>query len=189
MSPKIKIKRIPNSYYTSKDIRRYESNDGLMVVDDQDFVDCVVGTKDELPLASKQRVLKSMNGYKAKMELFLAAYAQKNASRLSKILRAIDTVDGELFQEWRLRSMDGETLAKIMAGLLGEKSRLSSEIRGILDRFDVKEIPDLDKLETKPESVQEVAYVEVGEKVKEMSPSSRKKVTNMLKKIGLPVKK
>jgi hypothetical protein len=183
-----KCKRIPNSYNTSKEIRRYEAeNESLMVMDDQDFVECVIGTKDELSLETKQRVLKSMRGYKAKMEIFLAAYAQKNASRLSKVLQAMETVDKELFQEWRLRTMDGETLAKLLGDLIGEKSRLASEIVKIMDRFSLKEIPSLDNLEVPDEQEPvDAQFVEVGSKVKELSSSSRKKVADFLKRIKMP---
>jgi hypothetical protein len=186
----MKDKRIPNSYNTSKEIRRYEvEHESLMVMDDQNFVDCVIGRKDELSLATKQRIIKSMRSYKAKMEIFLAAYAQKNANRLSRVLKAMDSVDKELFQDWRLRTMDGETLAKLLGDLIGEKSRLAMEIAKITDRFSVKDIPDLNKLELGTEDSEEAedaTFVEVGDKVKKLSLSSRKKVSDFLKKVQVP---
>jgi hypothetical protein len=105
---------------------------------------------------------------------------------MSQVLKAMDIVDKELFQEWRLRHMDGETLAKLLGDLIGEKSRLAMEIAKITDRFDAKEIPDLNKLEVPQEEPEDVAFVEVGDKVKKLSPSSRKKVSNFLKRVKMP---
>lgn len=100
------------------------------VIDDSEFAHFIAGKQGDLSATAKKRLRTTLRSADARVSLFLAAYAQKNMDRLARLMRSFDSVDKEIIQEWRLKTMDTGELLDLYTALSADRSR---SVRELLD--------------------------------------------------------
>ncbi len=131
------MQRHPKNYDTTASLfsADQEGYDLPTVIDDQEFATFTSGQKSEISDEARKRIKKAMSDAGPKMNMFLMAYAQKGMSRLARVMRVLDSVDKELFQEYRLKFMPTGELLDLFGELNTEQHRSVKEIMDISTKF------------------------------------------------------
>lgn len=121
------MKRIPMTYEVS------DAGEELIpaVIDDTEFAQFIAGKREDITPASKRKLRAALKSSDMRVSLFLAAYAQRNMGRLARLMRALDTVDREVLQEWRLKTMDNSELLSLYSELSMDRTRSVKELLDI----------------------------------------------------------
>ena len=129
------MKRIAVNYDTPPTIVSGEVGTKLTVIDDQEFTDFLTG-RQTLSEKAREKIKLAMNSTDAKIKIYLAAYAHKGMDRLANLLRVLSSVESEMFQDWRIKTMDSNTLSSFLDSLYTEKSRSIKEISDISGKLE-----------------------------------------------------
>ena len=123
--------RIPNNYDVAQDV----DGSSLTVVDDSEFSQFITGQKEKLSPEMRKKVRAAMKDAGTKLNIFFMAVAQKNANRLARIMGALDCVDKELLQPWRVKTMNQDQLMDLYSELNVERHRSTKSLLELSDRF------------------------------------------------------
>lgn len=129
------MRRTPNYAYAHD---KGQHTDALVVSTD-DITQAVMGDK-RVSVDVRKKVKHAMKDMDAKMNVFFMAYAQKGAHRLSRLMSAIDSVDNELLQDWRLSGMDNSDLLELFSELSEEKHRTAKELLALSGKMGGKQV-------------------------------------------------
>lgn len=160
------MSRIPNNYEVSVD----PEPASLSVIDDHEFSQFVAGQTEQLSPAMKKKVKLAMKDASAKLNIFFMAIAQKNAHRLARVMGALDNVDKELLQGWRIKTMNTEELLELFSELNVERHRTT---KGLLEMSN--------KFEGNLPSMSHFLDDEIEESVRELPRASKKRVVDFFK--------
>jgi len=133
------MKRLPNHYDVANEDKSTEVLD-LSVIADNEFSDFISGKSGHISNEVRGKIKQALMDGGIKIDMFLTAYAQKGASRLAKVMEFLDHVDKELFQKWRIKTMDNGQLINLLGELDGEKHRSVKEFIDISNKFQEQDL-------------------------------------------------
>lgn len=122
------MKRLPNNY--EQVLTGQQSTEGV-ALSNQEFTSFMSGQTAVMTEVGSAQVKQTFKSQDGKTKLFLAAFAQKGMMRLARLMNALDGVDAELLQPWRVKSMDSEDLISLFKELNNEKTRSLKEVSQI----------------------------------------------------------
>ena len=127
------LERIPNNYDQAQhgaDVEELPT-----IIENTEFARFSSGQTNKVSAEAREQIKNALRSQGAKLDMFISAYSQKGAARLVRIMRVIDTVDKELFQEWRIKSMGTEELVDFFSEINAEQHRSVKELTEISDHF------------------------------------------------------
>lgn len=160
------MSRIPNNYDVSVD----PEPTSLSVVDDHEFSEFVAGQTEQLSPSMKKKVKLAMKDSSAKLNIFFMAIAQKNAHRLARVMGALDNVDKELLQNWRIKTMNTEELLDLFSELNVEKHRTTKGLLEMANKFEGN-LPSMNQFLDDDQEIE----------IREMPKASKKRVVDFFK--------
>ena len=123
------MRRTPNYAYSDSD-----EQCSTTIVSNEDISQAIIGST-SVSAETRKKVKHAMKDMDAKMNVFFMAYAQKGVHRLSRLMTAIDSVDNELLQDWRLSGMDNSELLELFSELSEEKHRSAKELLALSSKM------------------------------------------------------
>jgi len=127
------VKRTPNNY----DSAYVEPTETLpSIIENEEFTNFIVGQSSGVSEDTHACIKQITQHADDKMNLFFTAYAQKNMSRMARVMTFLDKADNELFNnEWRLKALDNATLVDLIDNLTRDKARSLKELMDISLKF------------------------------------------------------
>jgi hypothetical protein len=123
--------RIPYTYTSPA----AEPPAGTVQIEDNEFFQLLSGQKSDISETVKVRIRKALSNSGSKINLFLAAYAQKGMNRIVQVMEMADNVQRELNVPWRVHAMTTGGLSDFLDELNTERHRTVQELMGISEKF------------------------------------------------------